>query len=477
MSDQNDMPDKQQELAEFCRFPLADPKNAFSSDILRLSELSAANSTISPGLYTDLKVYRGLRKPDGSGVLTGLTDVADVMANHTVDGQVKPCPGVLYYRGYDVKDIVSDVLASKRFGFEEIVYLLLFGELPSEDEIFRFNELLGTYRKLPPSFFRDTIMKSPSVDIMNSMARSVLTLYSYDENADDLSFPNVLRQCLWLIATFPQLAVYSYQAYAYYKSNSNSFFIHDPVAGLSTAENILHMLRIDGSYTDLEARVLDLALIIHAEHGGGNNSTFTTRLVSSTGTDTYAAIAAALGSLKGPKHGGANIKVCHMFADIKKHVKDWSDEREIRAYLTKILDKQAFDGSGLIYGLGHAVYQISDPRADIFKSYVEKLSAEKHMEEEFGLYKAVEKIGAELLTERRKTDKGVCANVDFYSGFFYQMLGLPQELFTPMFATARIAGWSAHRLEELISSGGKIMRPAYLYVGDHKDYIPFKDRK
>ena len=294
--------------------------------------------------------------------------------------------------------------------------------------------------------------------------------------ADDLAFDNVLRQCLWLIATFPMLAVYSYQAYAYYRSDSNSFFIHDPIPSLSTAANILHMLRIDSKYTDLEVRVLDLALVIHAEHGGGNNSTFTTRLVSSTGTDTYSCIAAALGSLKGPKHGGANIKVCRMFEDIKANVKDWTDKKELRAYLSKILDKQAFDRTGLIYGLGHAVYQVSDPRAEIFKNSVEKLSREKGKEDEFALYKSVEEIGAELLTERRKTDKGVCANVDFYSGFCYQMLGLPSELFTPIFAVARIAGWSAHRLEELLSSGGKIMRPAYLYVGDHKTYKPLKDR-
>lgn len=308
------------------------------------------------------------------------------------------------------------------------------------------------------------------MDIMNSMARSVLTLYSYDPKPDDLDVNNVLHQCLWLIATFPLLAVYSYQAYKYYKSDSNSFFIHDPVSTFSTAENILHMLRIDRKYTDLEANVLDLALILHAEHGGGNNSTFTTRLVSSTGTDTYSAMAAALGSLKGPKHGGANIKVCKMFENIKANVKDWSDEKEIRAYLTKILDKQAFDNSGLIYGLGHAVYQISDPRAEVFKSAVQSLSHEKGREHEFSLYDSVERIGAELLTERRKTDKGVCANVDFYSGFCYQMLGLPEELFTPMFAVARIVGWSAHRIEEILSSGGKIMRPAYLYVGDHKKY-------
>ncbi len=447
-----------------------------NAEFKRLSELCESSSSIDAELYNKYEVYRGLRHPDGRGVRTGLTDVADVMVNKEVDGELKPCAGELYYRGYDVKDIVKDCMSSHRFGFEDTVYLLLFGDLPNHDDSAKFNELLGGRRTLPTAFFRDVIMKSPSVDIMNSMARSVLTLYSYDDRAEDLSPENVLRQCLDLIAVFPQLAVYGYQAYAYYKSTSNSFFIHDPDPKLSTAENILHMLRIDSKYTKLEARVLDLALILHAEHGGGNNSTFTTRLVSSTGTDTYSAIAAALGSLKGPKHGGANIKVIQMFADIKANVRDWADDDEVRAYLAKILDRQAFDRSGLIYGLGHAIYQISDPRAEVFRGAVEKIAREKHRDDEFALYRKVEKVGADLLAERRKSDKGVCANVDFYSGFFYQMLGLPQELFTPMFAIARIAGWSAHRLEELITTGGKIMRPAYLYVGDHKKYIRYEDR-
>ena len=451
-------------------------KAAESQELKRLAAICISGSTIDPQLYTDYHVYLGLRAPDGSGVLTGLTEVSDVMANKIENGKFMPCRGELYYRGYNVKDIVADMISHKRFGFEDTIYLLLFGKLPDKVESASFKDLLGTYLKLPTSFFRDVIMKSPSIDIMNSMARSVLTLYSYDAAADDLSFTNVLNQCLWLIATFPLLAVYSYQAYAYYRSDSNSFFIHDPIPQLSIAENILHMLRIDSRYTDLEARVLDLALVLHAEHGGGNNSTFTTRLVSSTGTDTYSCMAAALGSLKGPKHGGANIKVCRMFDDIKSHVINWSDKKEIRDYLTKILDKEAFDGSGLIYGLGHAVYQISDPRAEVFKASVAKLSREKGMEAEFNLYNNVEEVGAELLTERRKTDKGVCANVDFYSGFCYQMLGLPSELFTPMFAVARIVGWSAHRLEELLSSGGKIMRPAYRYVGKHKEYIPLDER-
>ena len=450
--------------------------SADSPEIRRLTSVCKNNSTIDSQLFSDYKVYRGLRAPDGRGVLTGLTEISDVMVNVEKDGKVTPCAGELYYRGYNVKDIVADVIGHERFGFEEIIYLLLFGKLPDETDLASFKDLLGSYRKLPQAFFRDIIMKSPSVDLMNSMARSVLTLYSYDASADDLSLSNVLNQCIYLIATFPMLAVYSYQAYAYYKSDSNSFFIHDPDPSLSTAENILHMLRIDSKYTNLEARVLDLALILHAEHGGGNNSTFTTRLVTSTGTDTYSAIAAAMGSLKGPKHGGANIKVCRMFEDIKTHVQNWQDKDELRAYLTKILDREAFDGSGLIYGLGHAVYQISDPRAEVFRNSVGKLSHEKGRADEFALYSAIEEVGADLLRERRKTDKGVCANVDFYSGFCYRMLGLPMELFTPMFAVARIVGWSAHRLEELINSS-KIMRPAYKYVGTHKEYSSLENRK
>ena len=450
--------------------------NGDTPELKRLTSICQQNSTIESRLFSDYKVYRGLRAPDGHGVLTGLTEISDVMVNTEQDGKFVPCAGELYYRGYNVKDLVSDIIGKERFGFEEVIYLLLFGNLPDETDLTSFKYMLGSYRKLPSAFFRDIIMKSPSVDLMNSMARSVLTLYSYDSAADDLSLTNVLNQCLYLIATYPMLAVYSYQAYAYYKSDSNSFFIHDPDPTLSTAENILHMLRIDSRYTNLEARVLDLALILHAEHGGGNNSTFAARLVTSTGTDTYSAMAAAMGSLKGPKHGGANIKVCRMFEDIKLHVRNWEDKDELRSYLTKILDKEAFDGSGLIYGLGHAVYQISDPRAEIFRNSVGKLSKAKGREDEFALYSSIEEVGAELLRERRKTDKGVCANVDFYSGFCYQMLGLPMELFTPMFAVARIVGWSAHRLEELINSS-KIMRPAYKYVGTHKEYVSLDKRR
>ncbi len=447
------------------------------AEIKMLAKVIKKTDVISPRLFVDYKVYRGLRDDKGRGVLTGLTEISDVRGNIVEGDKFTPIAGELYYRGYNIKDIVDDVLSSGRFGFEEITYLLLFGDFPTKQELADFNELLGKFRSLPNSFVRDVIMKQPSADIMNAIARSVLMLYSYDENPDCLSIENVLFQCLQLIAEFPQLAVYSYQTYAYYKSDKNSFFIHDPNPNLSTAENLLHMLRLDGEYTELEAHALDLSLIVHAEHGGGNNSTFTTRLVSSTGTDTYSAVASALGSLKGPKHGGANIKVCQMFDDIKKNVKDWTSDAEIRAYLTDILDKKAFDKAGLIYGLGHAVYQISDPRAEIFKATVEKLSIEKGRQSEFILHKKVEEIGAQLLMERRHSDKGVCANVDFYSGFCYEMLNLPQELFTPIFAVARIAGWSAHRMEELVSSGGKIMRPAYKYVGEHHVYVPASKRK
>ena len=447
------------------------------AQVKSLAAICKRTDVIQPHLFVDYKVYRGLRDDKGRGVLTGLTEISDVKGSVVKGDKFTPCEGELYYRGYNVKDIVADIFSTNRFGFEEIAYLLLFGRFPNAQALADFNELLGKLRSLPNSFVRDVIMKQPSADIMNAMARSVLMLYSYDEKADVMTTENVLWQCLQLIAEFPQIAVYSYQTYAYYKSDKNSFFIHDPVPTMSTAENLLHMLRLDCNYTELEAHALDLALIVHAEHGGGNNSTFTTRLVSSTGTDTYSAVAAALGSLKGPKHGGANVKVCRMFDDIKENVKDWNNDDEIREYLIKILDKKAFDQSGLIYGLGHAVYQISDPRAEIFKETVEKLSIEKNRWDEFNLHKKVEEIGKALLAERRKSDKGICANVDFYSGFCYEMLNLPVELYTPIFAVARIVGWSAHRIEELISTGGKIMRPAYKYVGRHYKYVPFDKRR
>lgn len=446
-----------------------------TDEIQALAARIVSNDTIAPELFVENKVYRGLRDLNGKGVLTGLTRISEIKSKETVNGEEVPCQGKLYYRGYDVEELIQGFLTDGRFGFEETTYLLLFGKLPSKDELAEFEKILADYRTLPNSFVRDIIMKAPSADMMNSLARSVLTLYSYDKRADDVSVPNVLRQCLQLIAMFPLLAVYGYQAYDYYIREKHSFFIHEPRPELSTAENILYMLRLNSKYTELEAKVLDMALVLHAEHGGGNNSTFTTHVVTSSGTDTYSAIAAALGSLKGPKHGGANIKVVQMFKDIKQNVKDWNDRDEISAYLNKILSKDAFDNSGLIYGIGHAVYSLSDPRAEVFKSSVEKLSKEKGLGKEYRLYKNVEEIGIDLITHQRKIYKGVSANVDFYSGFVYQMLGLPEELFTPIFAIARIAGWSAHRIEELVTSG-KIIRPAYKSVQPNREYVPMDKR-
>ena len=443
--------------------------------IQKLCAICASNDLIDKELYTVHKVNRGLRDLDGNGVLTGLTEISEIIAKQPAGDKLIPCEGTLYYRGYNVRDLVNGYISDDRFGFEEIVYLLLIGHLPNKTALEEFKNLLGSMRTLPPSFSRDIIMKAPSSDIMNSLSRSVLTLYSYDKNADDTSNENVLRQCLQLISMFPMLAVYGYQAMNYYIKGSNSFFLHEPDPALSTAENILMMLRDDRKYSPLEAKILDLALILHAEHGGGNNSTFTTHVVTSSGTDTYSAVASALGSLKGPKHGGANIKVCHMFDNIMENLHDWEDDDEISAYLLKLLNKEAFDQSGLIYGVGHAIYSVSDPRAVIFRSFVEKLCAEKGKEKEFALYAKVEELAPKIIAERRKMYKGVSVNVDFYSGFVYRMLGIPEELFTPLFAIARIAGWSAHRMEELVNSG-KIIRPAYLAVGERKDYIPISER-
>lgn len=441
--------------------------------VKKLVKNSTDGNTIDKKLYSDFKVNRGLRDEHGVGVLTGLTQISEVCAKdedgNSIDGQ-------LFYRGYNVRDLATGFIDDKRFGFEEATYLLLFGELPNKKELQAFQSLLSEFKTLPNSFVRDIIMKAPSSDIMNSMARSVLTLYSYDHNADDISLNNVMRQCLQLIALFPQFALYSYQAYDYYLKENNAFFIHHPLPELSTAENILYMLRKDGQYSELEARILDLALLIHAEHGGGNNSSFTTHVVTSSGTDTYSAIAAALGSLKGPKHGGANIRVCHMFEDIKSHVSHWDDDEELSAYLKKILDKEAFDGSGLIYGIGHAIYSKSDPRAGIFKSFVKSLAQEKNRSDEYNLYASVERLAPEVIAGNRNMFKGVSANVDFYSGFVYQMLDIPEELFTPLFAISRISGWSAHRMEELIN-GNKIIRPAYKAVLPRRDYVPLQKRK
>ncbi len=444
-------------------------------EINQLADLCVKNTSIDPELYSKYEVKRGLRDINGKGVLTGLTDIsASVSSKKNDDGTSVPCRGELYYRGYDINDIVRGFVSEKRFGFEETVYLLLFGNLPKKDELSDFCELLSDYRSLPTSFVRDIIMKAPSADMMNTLARSVLTLYSYDEHADDISVPNVLRQSLELIALFPQLAVYGYNAYKHYHDN-HSLFIHAPKPELSTAENILHMLRPSSEYTELEARILDIALVLHAEHGGGNNSSFTTHVVSSSGTDTYSTIAAALGSLKGPKHGGANIKVVQMFEDMKKNVSNWEDDAEISKYLRALLHKEAFDRSGLIYGMGHAVYSLSDPRAEIFKSFIEKLSVEKKREREFALCAKVEELAPKIISEERRIYKGVSCNIDFYSGFVYSMLDLPLELYTPIFAIARIAGWSAHRIEELIN-GNKIIRPAYKDVCEMRDYTPIKNR-
>lgn len=442
--------------------------------IEHLASLAVANSEIDPSLYLQYNVKRGLRDATGKGVLTGLTELSEVQGHAMIDGVDTEIDGVLRYRGYAIEDLVERS-SQKRFAFEEAVYLLLFGTLPNEQEFEEFKQLFSGYRNLPTHFVRDIIMKAPSKDMMNTLARSVLTLYSYDHAPDDITVENVLRQCLELIALFPQLSVYGYQTYKYYH-DGDSFFIHAPKEDYSAAENLLHMLRIDSQFTELEARTLDLALVLHAEHGGGNNSSFTTRVVSSSGTDTYSAIAAALGSLKGPRHGGANIKVVNMMEDIKSNVSDWEDDREISAYLNKILNKEAFDGSGLVYGIGHAVYTKSDPRAKVLHKIVAQLSQEKDMTEEFALYERVERLAPDLVKAKTKSQKSLCANVDFYSGFAYTMLGLPRELYTPIFAISRIAGWSAHRMEEIISHG-KIIRPAYRYVGSPKEYIPMEERK
>lgn len=446
-----------------------------SPQIRELTDLCMQHSTIDTQLYTKYDVKRGLRDINGKGVLTGLTEISEIVSSKTVNGKSVPCEGKLYYRGIDIEDIVHGFISENRFGFEETVYLLLFGDLPTPERLAEFKQLLFRYRTLPTNFVRDIIMKAPTFDMMNTLARSVLTLYAYDEKANDTSLPNVLRQCIEMIALFPQLAVYGYQAYMHNKNPYNSFFIHAPRPELSTAENILHMLRIDHRYTPLEARILDLALVLHAEHGGGNNSSFTTHVVASSGTDAYSVIAAALGSLKGPKHGGANIKVMRMFEDMKHEVKNWEDEGEVADYLHRLLNKQAFDRSGLIYGMGHAVYSLSDPRANIFKLFVQRLSEEKGLTKEYKLYSMVERLAPEVIGKERKTYKGVSANIDFYSGFVYHMLGLPPELFTPVFAMARIAGWSAHLMEERINEG-KIIRPAYKSVSVQRNYKPLQER-
>ena len=428
---------------------------------------------INPNLYVEYDVKRGLRDSAGKGVLTGLTEISDVTGYDLINGRKIPAHGRLYYQGYNVNDII-DGLKGRKFGFEETIYLLLFGRLPSDKDMEIFKNIMESFEALSGRFVRDVVMKASNGDIMNAMQRCILTLYTYDSKPEDISAENVLRQSIEMIAKLPLIAVYSYHSYRHFRRDE-TLFIRNPQKGLSLAENILLMLRPDGKYTELEAKVLDIALILHAEHGGGNNSTFTTHVVSSSGTDTYSAIAAALCSLKGPKHGGANIKVVQMFDDLKANVKDWTNEEEIREYLLKLLNKEAFDKAGLIYGMGHAVYSLSDPRSKILSSFVKQLSEEKGKEEEYQLYATVERLAKQVIGEKRKIYKGVSANIDFYSGFIYSMLGLPHQLYTPLFAIARIVGWSAHRMEELMN-GNRIIRPAYKAVAPHREYTPIDER-
>ena len=431
------------------------------------------NHRIDPNLYVEYDVKRGLRDSAGKGVLTGLTEVSDVTGYNLINGRNIPAEGRLYYQGINVNDIV-DSLKDRKFGFEETVYLLMFGHLPNKTELEHFLDVMFELQELSGRFVRDVVMKASNENIMNAMQRCVLTLYSYDENPDDISPENVLRQALELIAKLPLIAVYSYHSYRHFRKDE-MLFIRNPEKGLSLAENILLMLRPKGEYTELEAKVLDIALVLHAEHGGGNNSTFTTHVVTSSGTDTYSAIAAALCSLKGPKHGGANIKVKHMFDHMKETINDWNDDDEIKNYLNALLEKRIFDQSGLIYGIGHAVYAISDPRAKLLKAFTKDLAAEKNRLDEFALYQNVERLAPEVISKAHKRQKSVGANVDFYSGFVYSMLGLPDGLYTPMFASARMAGWCAHRIEELINAG-KIIRPAYKNVAKKAVYVPLDKR-
>lgn len=449
-------------------------QNEYMEQIATLAKSCVENGKIDLELYGKYDVQRGLRDKNGNGVLAGLTKVSKIEAFKVVDGQKKPCDGRLFYRGYNIRELIRGEVEGHRYGFEEVAYLLLFSKLPTEEELEKFRESLAFCRDLPTNFTRDVIMKAPTRDIMNSLSKCILTLASYDPKASDISIENVLRQCMMLISTMPMIAVYSYHAYNHYERDG-SMYIHRPDPKLSTAENFLRMLRPDMSYTSVEAHVLDMALILHMEHGGGNNSTFTTHVVTSSGTDTYAAVASALSSLKGPKHGGANIKVVEMIKDLKENVKDTTDEAQVEEYLKKLLHKEAFDQKGLIYGMGHAIYSTSDPRAEVFKSFVKQLSEEKHREEDFALYSMIERLGPKVIMEERKIYKGVSANVDFYSGFVYSMLDIPEELFTPMFAIARIVGWSAHRIEELINVD-KIIRPAYKSVMDEREYIPLEER-
>jgi len=446
---------------------------AMNTQFDKLVKYCMSSGAIDQNLYIEYDVKRGLRDSSGKGVLTGLTEISDVLSYKTENGVKLPADGQLYFQGYNVKDLIQGN-KSQRYLFEEVTYLLLFGELPTKEQFESFCNILTQLQELSGQFVRDVIMRSPTENIMNMLQKSILTLYSYDENPEDISVPNVLRQSLQLIGKMPLISVYAYQSYRHFKLD-DSLIIINPDKDCSTAENILRMLRPDSQYTELEAKVLDVALVLHAEHGGGNNSTFTNHVVTSSGTDTYSAVAASVASLKGPKHGGANLKVQHMIEDIKENVKNWEDETELTEYLQKILDKKTFDKSGLIYGMGHAVYTLSDPREVILKEYARRLSEEKGFTREFELYARVESLASDLIKKNRNTFKPVCANVDFYSGFVYSMLGIPEELFTPIFAISRISGWSAHRLEELVNKG-KIIRPAYRYVGTHKKYKKLEER-
>ena len=442
---------------------------------LLCNEYIAHNKHLDPHIADRLGVKRGLRNPDGTGVLAGITNVSSVIGYEKLpEGTIRPISGRLVYRGIDIDTLAAEADKNDRFMFEEVVWLLLFGALPTQEQYARFCKLIDEHRELPKGFADDMIMNSPSPNIMNKMARSVLSMYSYDEHADDLSLPNILTQSINLIAELPTMMVNAYQLKRRVYDHESMYF-HYPIAGQSTAEHILSSYRADQKFTHEEARLLDLCLLVHADHGGGNNSTFTTHVVSSSGTDTYSAVAASLSSLKGPRHGGANLKVMEMFENIEENVTNWEDENELRTYLTKMLDREAFDGTGLVYGMGHAVYTLSDPRCVILKEYAKKLSAEKHREKEFALYESVERIAGECIAKKRRLLKPVCANVDFYSGFVYAMLGLPKELYTPIFAISRISGWSAHRIEELVNEG-KIIRPAYKYVGHHRPYVAIERR-
>ena len=441
----------------------------------RLEKLAVHNNPINPDLYKKYDVKRGLRNANGTGVLVGLTRIGDVVGYELKDGEKIAIPGRLIYRGYNVEDLIKDAEQNKQFGFEQCAYLLLFGELPTKEKLERFTSYLGECRILPENFTEDMIMKAPSKDIMNKMARGVLASYSYDDDPENKSVGNVIKQCIQLIARFSTLAAYGYQAKRRYYDNK-SMFIHNPKADLSTAESFLRLIRADKSYSRLEAETLDLALILHAEHGGGNNSSLTVHVVSSADTDTYSAIAAAVGSLKGSRHGGANIRVVEMMDELKANVKDWSSEKEVSDYLYKIARKDAYDKSGLIYGMGHAIYTISDPREILLKAKAKELAKEKGCMEEFELYNMIERLAPSIIQEVHNSDKKVCANVDFYSGFVYTMLNIPRELFTPIFAISRIAGWSAHRIEEIVS-GGRIYRPAYKNVSPERDFVPLANRK